>query len=140
MSCFGKARQAVSFGANTFVPAFQENKLLDPKRYIYFYLKKTERFRKDAEGHDQTKLFLALNEPHNPVTSQTISKWIVQTVKLAYEDKNFKVKAHSTRAIGPTWALYNGASLKSILEAADWSSENCFMKFYLRDLDTKVFK
>ena len=55
-------------------------------------------------------------------------------------EKKVNVKAHSTRAMGPSWALYNGASMKSILEAADWSTESTFVKFYLRNVDTKVLK
>lgn len=50
------------------------------------------------------------------------------------------VKAHSTRAIGPSWALFNGASMYAILEAADWSRESTFTKFYLRDVDVSVLK
>ena len=74
-------------------------------------------------------------EPHKPVTSQTISKWIVSLIKLAYEDPKMKVKGHSTRAIGSSWALFNGASVKSILNAADWSHESTFVRFYLREVN-----
>ena len=77
-----------------FVPAFSQNKLLDPKRSLYFYLKKTEIFRHDTEGNDETKLFLAINEPHMPVSSQTISKWIVKTIKMAYNGECGAVKGH----------------------------------------------
>ena len=59
---------------------------------------------------------------------------------MAYENKNIKVKAHSTRAVGPSWALYRGASVKSILDAADWSRESTFIKFYLRNVDVQVLK
>lgn len=38
---------------------------------------------------------------------------------MAYENqKNSNAKGHSTRALGPYWALFNGASVKSIMEAA----------------------
>lgn len=125
------------YGTKIFVPAFPENKLLDPKRCLYFYLKKTEVFREKLK--DSNKLFLSLLEPHQPVSSQTISKWIVQTIHMAYENqKKSNVKGHSTRALGPSWALFNGASVKSIIEAADWSKESTFCKFYLRDVDDCV--
>ena len=48
------------------------------------------------------------------------------------------VKAHSNRAIEPSWALYKEALLHNILEAADWSSESTFGKFYLRDFSADV--
>ena len=78
-------------------------------------------------------LFLSVNEPHHTVTSQSISKQLVRIIKLAYMDSDLKVKGHSTRATGPSWALYNEASMKSILEAADWSNESIFIRFYLRN-------
>ena len=123
------------FGAKIFVPAFNDEKLLDPKRALTYYLKKTDCFR--GEDRQDSKLFLATNSPHNPVSSQTISNWIVSTIQLCYNCKK-SVKAHSTRAIGPSWALYKGASMKSILEAADWSRESTFTRFYLRNLDPSV--
>ncbi|CAC5402219.1 unnamed protein product [Mytilus coruscus] len=61
-------------------------------------------------------------------------------IKLAYPDSSLEnIKAHSTRAIGPSWALYKGASINSILEAADWSSESTFGKFYLKDLHLYIW-
>ena len=81
-----------------FVPAFEENSHLDPKRTLYWYLKKTEFLRKNSDG----TIFLVLNKPHHAVSTQTISNWIVKTIKTAYDDKNMKVKAHSIRAIGPS--------------------------------------
>ncbi|XP_071133050.1 uncharacterized protein [Mytilus edulis] len=121
------------------VPAFTDNKKLDPVTCLLQYLERAKKFRSSLDKDQQGKLFLSTCEPHKPVTSQTISKWIVQVIKLAYPDSSLKnIKAHSTRAIGPSWALYKGASINSILEAADWSSESTFGKFYLRDLSVDV--
>lgn len=123
-------------GSKIFVPGFKENKLLDPKRALFHYLKMTDKFR--CVDRSESKLFLSLNRPHNPVSCQTISNWIVSTIQLAYDDKKKGVKAHSTRAIGPSWALFKGSSMKAIMEAADWSRESTFVKFYLRNLDTNL--
>ena len=128
------------FGSKIFVPAFEENYRLDPKRALYWYLKKTQLLRVSSDGTVESKIFLALNKPHQAVSTQTISNWIVQTIRMAYDDQKLKVKAHSTRAIGPSWALYKGASMKSILDAADWSKESTFTQFYLRKLDVEVLK
>ncbi|CAC5381165.1 unnamed protein product [Mytilus coruscus] len=65
-------------------------------------------------------------KPFKPVSSQTIARWIVNTIKMAYGEDDFKVNAHSTRAIGPSWALFNGASMKSILDSADCSTDTTF--------------
>jgi hypothetical protein len=56
-----------------------------------------------------------------------LASYIVKTIQEAYEDKHKSVTAHSTRALGPSWALFKGASMKAILNAADWSKENTFM-------------
>ena len=128
------------YGTKVLVPAFPENKKLDPKRAFYFYLKKTKSLRTKTDGSSEDRVFLAINEPHQAVTSQTISKWIVKTIRMAYNDSKMKVKGHSTRAIGPSWALYNGASVKSILEAADWKKESTFIQFYFRNVDVEVLK
>ena len=57
---------------------------------------------------------------------------------MAYKHDKIKTTGHSTRSIGPSCALYNGASLKSILEAADWSRDSTFTKFYLKDVKMNV--
>lgn len=46
------------FSTKVFVQAFSENKKLDPKRTLAFYLKRTEKFRKVLNGKDEAKLFL----------------------------------------------------------------------------------
>ena len=63
-------------------------------------MKRTKKFREFGQDQAKFSLFLSVVEPHKPVTSQTISKWIVSLIKLAYKDPKMKVKGHSTRAIG----------------------------------------
>lgn len=101
---------------------FLKIKRLDPKRTLAFYLKRTEQFRKRLKGKDETNLFLSLN---------AISRWIVNTMKMAYDD-NIKVRGHSTCSIGSSWALFNGASMWAILNSADWKSESTFTKYYFK--------
>lgn len=127
------------FGMKIFVPSFPEKQLLDPKRALCIYMERTQNLRQNLSSSDKGKLFLSLNAPHKPVSAPTISSWIVKVVQMAYTDKNFKVRAHSTRAIAPSWALYNGASTKAIIEAADWATESTFVKHYLRDLDSHKY-
>lgn len=119
------------------VPSLPDDKLLDPKRSVYDYLKRTEKFR-DKNDIKELKLFLSTKNPHKPVSTQTISSWIVKTIKMAYKLQKKevpKVKGHSTRAIGPSWAMFKGASMKNILESADWSRPDTFIKFYLKNVN-----
>ena len=45
------------FSSKIFVPSFESNKKLDPKRALAVYLRKTESFRRKPDGSDQPKLF-----------------------------------------------------------------------------------
>ena len=120
-----------------FIPAFPESKLLDPKRTLYMYLKRTDKLRQNGEKQE-FKLFLSTNKPHKPVTAQTISHWIVKTIKMAYKQNKKqigKVRGHSTRSVGPSWALFKGASMKNVLDSADWAKSTTFTKFYLKDVN-----
>ena len=83
------------------------------------------------------QFFLGLNEPHRPVSVQTIASWIVQTLRITLADQTLKVKAHSTRAVASSFVLFKGASLESILSSADWSRASTFVQFYLRDVIVK---
>ena len=59
---------------------------------------------------------------------------------MAYNDSTLKVKGPSTRVIGPSSALYNGASIRLVLEAADWKKKSTFIRFYFRNADVEVLK
>ena len=72
------------------------------------------------------------------MSKQTIASWIVNVIKLAYDESDVNIRAHSTRAIGPSLALFKGASITSILEAADWSSDATFKKYYYREMDSRL--
>ena len=43
-------------------------------------------------------------------------------------------RAHDTRSVSSSWALFNGASLKVFQQAAYWSSPNTFILCYLKDV------
>lgn len=55
-------------------------------------------------------------------------------------DNNINVRGHSTRSIGPSWSLFNGASMSAILNLVDWKPESTFTKFYLINVDVPVIK
>ena len=72
-----KQDRPTHMGKNIFVPAFPNNKLLDPKRALTYHLRKTEKYRQTESGDDIVKLFLARKKPHQPVSAQTISRWLL---------------------------------------------------------------
>ncbi|XP_053402412.1 uncharacterized protein LOC128557886 [Mercenaria mercenaria] len=124
-----------------FIPAFTRDKFVDPKRALTYYLMKTEKFR--SESDVSLKLFLAINKPHKPVSSQTISRWITSTIRYCYKKSNKSVgcvTGHSTRSIGPSWAIFKGASFQQIMESADWSKETTFVKHYLKQVNVNYLE
>ena len=103
--------------------------MLDPKSDLFFYQKKTESFR-NLSKEETYKYFLSLLEPHRPVYSQAISVGIWKQ----------KLESEGSHAVWTFCALFNGTSMKSIMDSADWSKESTFSNFYLRDVDVSVLK
>ena len=120
------------------VHAFKCKKMC-PWRAMIWYLRKTEELR--GQDADSMNLLRCMTAPFNPPSAQTVSRWIIQTIKMAYNvHPDFlkgKVKAHSVRALAPNWALSKGATKRSFLQAADWRRENTFLKHYAWDLTEK---
>ena len=47
------------------------------------------------------------------------------------------VRAHDTRRLSTSWALFDGASIREIIQAAHWASETTFISFYLKDVGSE---
>ncbi|XP_063442143.1 uncharacterized protein LOC134722452 [Mytilus trossulus] len=122
-----------------FIPKF-ENYATDPKdlllcpcRALLAYIKRTEVLRKSQ------RLFVTYQKNHHVEASKnSIARWIVNTVKYAYEHADTDtlqfVRAHDTRKLSTSWALFNGLSSQEILRAAHWSNETTFTSYDLKDV------
>ncbi len=70
----------------------------------------------------------------NAVSKQRMAHWIVVSITLAYQAQGvpcpFRLRAHSTRSVGSSWALTRGASLTDICRAVGWATPNTFARFY----------
>ncbi|KAI2643104.1 hypothetical protein H4Q32_027660 [Labeo rohita] len=75
-----------------------------------------------------------------PASKQTISRWIVKAILLAYESTGLPpplgVKAHSTRSMAASKSFLAGIPLQDICNAAGWSTPLTFVRFYRLDLLT----
>ena len=109
----------------------KEDELLCPVRALKLYIKMTKHLRAGSN-----KLFICYKKnQHNPASKDSISKWIVKTIKVAYSEPNLEgVRAHDVRSLSSSWALFQGTSVQDIMEAASWKSENTFTSFYMRDM------
>lgn len=110
--------------------AVEDDKLWCPVRALKWYVNRTEKFRSSSS------LFVATVAPFGAVSSVTLSKWLVECIKMAGPEAIFadKIRAHDTRALSTSWALFNGASVTDIVKAAYWSNANTFIACYLKDV------
>ena len=79
-------------------------------------------------------LFLSVKQPHTPVGSSTLGRWI----KLCLSDAGLDpgaFSAHSTRGAAASKAVKQGVPIESVLLSANWSKESTFRRFYLRELE-----
>ncbi len=73
-------------------------------------------------------------------SKQRISHWVRDAISLAYEAQELpsplSLRAHSTRGVASSQALFRGVPLEDICVAAGWSSPHTFVRFYNLDVDT----
>ena len=107
-----------------------EDKVWCPVRALRWYLDKMKLKRTSSS------LFVTHIEPFKSASKSTISRWIVECIKFAGPDAilSDNIRAHDTRSISSSWALFHGATLSDIQSAAFWSSPNTFISCYLKDV------
>jgi hypothetical protein len=134
-----KNERANSFHKEHFIPALRkvahdEDISWCPVLHLKEYLKRSQGLR----AGDCNQLFIVTIDPFNPASKTTIARWIVSVIEQSYEMARVpvpgKVKAHQVRAVAASTAFYAGFSLKQVLEAASWATENTFINCYMRDV------
>ena len=109
--------------------------LLCPVQALDTYVHRAAPWRKSDQ------LFVCFGSPKKglPASKQTISKWIVEAISLAYESSGqpcpLVVRAHSTRSMAASKALLSGVSLQEVCDTVGWFSPLTFVRFYSVDLD-----
>ena len=88
------------------------------------YLQQTANVRQD-----NTQLLLSYVKPFKPVSRDTISRWLKMVLNEAGIDTNM-FRPHSTRAASCSKVNAKSVPVMSIMQAAGWSSENTFRRFY----------
>ena len=120
-----------------FLASFPPNPKICPVRCLQNYEQKTAQFRHMEQGV-ACPLFISYIKHHKPVTSQRIAHWIKDLLGQAGVDTSV-LKAHSVRGAAATAALNKGVTLADILQAADWSSDTTFRRFYYRPTSSASF-
>ncbi|KAI7809562.1 hypothetical protein IRJ41_011558 [Triplophysa rosa] len=107
---------------------------LCPVRALQAYMSKTSAFRKSDQ------LFISWAPPHkgSPISKQRLSHWLVNAIAVAYVSRGVQppgtIRAHSTRGLAASWALFRGVSLQDICSAASWASPHTFVRYYRLDV------
>ena len=115
----------------SFHASFPENPKLCVVSCLREYEKRTKEFRPQISSSESNRLLLSYIRPHKPITSDTLSRWVVEFLKSAGVDTSV-FKAHSTRSATSSAAIRNNCSLKDILALADWTTDSTFKRFYYR--------
>ena len=71
------------------------------------------------------------------VSENTISFWLCEIIKRAYqssgeEDKALKILAHEVRGIAPSLLFRRNFVVDQVLRAGVWKNQSTFTAFYLR--------
>lgn len=114
----GRHQQPIEF------VAFEQDPTLCIVSHIKGYLRRTSSHR-----NDQSRLLLSYVNPFNPISKDTLSRWVKETLSQAGIDtKTFS--AHSTRAASTSTAEAKGVPIQCITDSAGWSNCHTFAKFY----------
>jgi len=107
------------------------------KRALSFYLKSTKEYR-SKEGANPLFLAYGLEKRGQAISKQRISEWLKLTISLAYANMGASppqgVKAHQVRKAATSWADMAGVDPQLICNAATWSSDSMFARYYHLDI------
>ncbi len=110
--------------------------MLCPVRALKIYVDRSKLWRKSP----QLLVCFGAGRPGLATSKNRISHWVRDAISLAYEVRGFpsplSVRAHSTRSVASSQALFRGVLLEDICVTAAWSSPHTFIRFYNLDLDT----
>ncbi|XP_073683991.1 uncharacterized protein [Garra rufa] len=107
---------------------------LCPVRALRCYVNRTKTLRKSSQ------LFVSWANSHKgkPISRQRLSHWVVEAIIVGYNSRGLEapggLKAHSTRGLSTSWALFKGVSVPDICAAASWASPHTFVRFYRLDV------
>lgn len=112
------------------LPFFNIKPEICPAQCLITYIDKTKTLRRLPNKN----LFISYRKPYAKVTSQTLSRWIKETLQESGIDTDI-FSAHSTRHAATSRANKLGVNLDLIRKTAGWSStSSVFAKYYNREI------
>lgn len=112
------------------LPFFNSRPQICPATCLQTYINKTSTLRRN------NFLFISHKLPHSKVSSQTLSRWIKDTLHSSGIDISI-FSAHSTRHAATSSANKLGVNIDLIRKTAGWTaSSSVFAKFYNKEIVT----
>ena len=101
-------------------------------------LEEYERRTANRRSPSESQLLIAMIRPYKAVSSSTVARWLKAMLANSGIDVSI-FKAHSVRGAATSAAANAGITTNDILNAADWSSQSIFHKFYYRPVHNSTF-
>lgn len=98
------------------------------------YIRQTKTLRHPRNSAED-KLLISFIKPHNPVTSNTIARWIKSVLFISGVDTN-RFTAGSVRTAAASKAKAMAVPISKILEKAGWARKSTFATFYDKHIST----
>ena len=110
------------------LPSITADDPLHSAQLLQSYLDRTSAIRDAADR----QLLISFCQPHRPVSTDTVSRWVRQTMSDAGIDTR-SFGTHSVRGASASAAAAAGVPLDAILQAGDWSNtSSAFQRHYHR--------
>jgi len=102
-----------------------------PVRALHWYIDKTKTIRSKVN-----QLFITSRSPYKAAAKATMANWLVDVIIRAKASSSSEARpgAHSVRAYSASWAFSQGLSIREIMNAVCWKSDNTFTNTYLKHL------
>jgi len=100
------------------------------------YLKRSEPWR---ENKNESQLLLSYINPHQPIASCTVARWMKELLSLSGIDTDV-FKAHSTRSASTSKTCAKGLSEKDILKRGTWKRSSTWQRFYKKNFEETAKK
>lgn len=107
---------------------------LCPVRTIKSYVVRTTPWR---EKNKATRFFLSYINPHEPITSSSLGRWLKTVLAKAGVNVS-KFTAHSTRSASSAKAKAMGASVSEIMSCGNWKNTSTWETFYNKPIEQGV--
>ena len=110
-------------------PIVIEPFLEDPQLCPVYHLVRLNKQLDKVRPKDVTDFWLSSRKPHQPVSTQTLCKWLK---KVIIDSGSLSGSARDVRSVGSSTAAQAGLDIGRILQAGDWKRLSTFQSHYFK--------